>query len=331
MSQPSHKAIEHQASLWVVKIDNNPLSPQEHAEFMHWVKAKPEHKIAFERLARWQISINQLPELSASNITQVTPTYASKPKTAISLKILSPVAAIFCLLVITFVITARHQNPITEPIIYQTEIGEQKTITLPDGSIVTLNTGSSLQAHYNNQTRAITLIQGEAFFEVFKDKKRPFEVTANNKMVRAVGTAFTVFAKKNSAIEVMVTEGRVELANTQQASSNTIAFLDQGQLAQLNAENNLQVSNVSADAIQQKLAWQHAMLQFNGEELAQVVTELSRYSSSTFIIASPALANKRIGGYFKANDVNAFLSTLTSQFNIDAHTDETGAIVLTER
>ena len=331
MSQPPHSTIEHQASLWVVKIDNSPLSPQEHAEFMQWVKAKPEHKTAFERLARWQISINQLPELSANNVTQAEPTYASKPNTAISLKILSPIAAIFCLLVITFVITARHQNPITEPLIYHTKIGEQKTITLPDGSIVTLNTGSSLQAHYNNQTRTITLIQGEAFFDVFKDKNRPFEVTANNKIVRAVGTAFTVFAKTDSAIEVMVTEGRVELANTQHANSNTIAFLDQGQLAQLNAQNNLHVSNVSEDAIQQKLAWQHAMLQFNGEKLAQVVTELSRYSGSTFIIASPKLEDKRIGGYFKANDVDAFVSTLTSQFNVDAHTDETGAIVLTER
>ena len=338
-------AIEHKASLWVVRIDNGKLSAKEHVEFMSWVKAKPEHKLAFERLARWQININQLPELNPSqnpSIAEKTQyqTNSHPIKAMASLKALSSIAALIGLVFIVFLM---RQQPELEPALlqtYQTAMGEQKEISLPDGSTVTLNTESVININFNNALRTIELIQGEAYFEVFKDPSRPFEVTTLNKVVRAVGTAFTVHAKKHSAIEVMVTEGRVEFAQIstqhnpktpEKLDSKTIAFIDQGQLATINAKNSINVTNITAENTQQRLAWRQSMIIFKGEPLEQVIAEIGRYSGTRFTISSPALANKRIGGYFKANDVDAFISTLSSQFNISARTDNAGIIILTER
>ena len=92
-------------------------------------------------------------------------------------------------------------------------MGEQKTITLPDNSVVQLNTNSRLQFDYRGQARAVYLHQGEVHFSVAKNPDRPFEVYAGTGRVRAIGTAFSVTLNDRSdEVNVLVTEGVVEIA-----------------------------------------------------------------------------------------------------------------------
>ena len=100
----------------------------------------------------------------------------------------------------------------------ETAVGEQRTVTLPDGSSVELNTASQVAIRYTARTRAVQLTRGEAHFTVASDRSRPFSVHAAGRVVTAVGTAFTVQLRRD-AVEVTVAEGRVRLAESQAATS----------------------------------------------------------------------------------------------------------------
>src|SRR5690606_10548060 len=70
--------------------------------------------------------------------------------------------------------------------VYRTKVGDQEKITLADGSIVTLNTASRIEARMNGQERTVRLLEGEAFFEVAHDASRPFRVYAGDGVTEAV-------------------------------------------------------------------------------------------------------------------------------------------------
>lgn len=92
--------------------------------------------------------------------------------------------------------------------LYTTQIGEQRSISLEDGSVIELGARSSVRVHMRAAERDIELIAGQALFRVAKDTRRPFVVSTNNARVRAVGTQFDV-DRHISGTTVTVFEGRV--------------------------------------------------------------------------------------------------------------------------
>jgi transmembrane sensor len=92
--------------------------------------------------------------------------------------------------------------------IYATDIGERRSITLGDGSTVDLNARSRLRIEFSRSERRVELIEGQALFQVSKDKNRPFVVSSGDATVRAVGTQFDVY-RKATGTTVTVLEGRV--------------------------------------------------------------------------------------------------------------------------
>lgn len=97
--------------------------------------------------------------------------------------------------------------------VYTTDIGEQLTIALADGSSIQLNAQTKLRVHYTAKERSIDLIQGQALFRVAKDASRPFIVDSDGTRVRAVGTQFDIY-KKVAGTQITVIEGRVAVAST---------------------------------------------------------------------------------------------------------------------
>ena len=95
--------------------------------------------------------------------------------------------------------------------VYATAIGEQKVIVLRDNSRVQLDTYSQVRVEYQDAVRRIHLLRGKAHFDVAKNPQRAFEVYARDGLVRAVGTAFSVYLT-DTDIQVTVDEGRVDLA-----------------------------------------------------------------------------------------------------------------------
>lgn len=94
--------------------------------------------------------------------------------------------------------------------VYLTDIGEQRTLALEDGSSVELNARTKIRVAYDERTRTIELLQGQALFKVAKDPQRPFIVDSAGTKIRAVGTQFDVY-QKTLGTQVTVVEGRVAL------------------------------------------------------------------------------------------------------------------------
>jgi transmembrane sensor len=234
---------------------------------------------------------------------------------------------------------------------YASAIGKHTSIPLPDGSVVVLNTNSRIKVEYTQDHRNIFLIQGEAHFDVAKNKNRPFRVHAGKGRVEAVGTAFTVYLRKED-VEVLVTEGKVELAElktTETASTlsgdglisqnenkepalyiaipvEQFGRLEAGEGATIYVSQSNEVKrelpSVKVEAMDDKQrkrrdTWREGFVLFTGDTLEDVITEISRYSPVEIEIIDPALKKVRIGGQFKIGDLDGLFDTLEFSFGLN--------------
>jgi transmembrane sensor len=173
-----------------------------------------------------------------------------------------------------------------------TSKGEMKRIALADTSVASINSGSQLEVKLTTKKRQITLVKGEAWFEVAKDKTKPFVVEAGEVQVRAVGTAFGVRRFQNG-VEVLVTDGTVEVTSggaRARLSAGQRSFIAY-QTAQINVAQQPQ-------EVQRKLAWRDGMLIFTRQTLSEAVADFNRYSVKKILIMDPSLGNRRIFGQY---------------------------------
>jgi len=197
---------------------------------------------------------------------------------------------------------------------YATRIGETKEIVLSDGSLVTLNTDSKIQVHYSKARRQIQLLQGEALFDVAKNKKRPFIVMAADTQVRAVGTSFTVKLLPHQPVQILVREGVVEVKRPQvpqaapvQLAANTLAVAPPEAPISTEAVPRIQVTR--------NLAWREGRIAFDNETLANAARQFERYSDVQ-IRVSPDLEDQTITGLFVSNDPVGFARAAAISLNL---------------
>lgn len=322
--------IEARAADWLAILDQPDSPAAMHAAFEAWCRADPRHLGAYLRLLEvW----NRLDALRASapavtDVMGVAPTLPDRPASAqdwlpphrrLFAAALALAAALLAIAVglawwqwsrpFGLAIGGRH---------YVTALGGFEQITLTDGSVVELNTNSELRVRLRRSRREITLLRGEATFEVAPDKARPFIVMAGNTAVRAVGTVFNV-EEGDTRVEVLVTKGVVAVGRPQEvvAHRGAPAMVDAGEMA-IAASSIIKVESVDEEEITRRLAWHQGMLEFDGQSLADVALQFNRYNDRKLVIADPAVGQVRIGGYFRATDVAAFVRVLQERFGIVA-------------
>ena len=341
---PDIKTVQTQASQWLAKLDAEQPSAQDLAAFKQWVNAAPDHRQAFEELVEFWDEMNILTqailpreaaELSADTIAgpsaaQANATAEYRP--ALSRYLAFPRAAFATAFVAMAAIVLTFALQIGSPTVYSTAIGEQKTLQLADGSTVQLNTNSTVEVDYSDSTRRLNLTQGEAHFDVAHNPDRPFEVYAGNRLVRAIGTAFTVHVRKID-VEVIGTEGTVEIDQPDEPELNTnISIAQAPNSATAGADIPVKASagsvlTFSKDLIddvevmvgaqlQDQLSWRQGMLVFNSEPLQSVVDEVSRYTDLTIIIPERSAREMKVGGLFKVGDTESLFEALREGFDI---------------
>lgn len=209
---------------------------------------------------------------------------------------------------------------------------------LPDGSVAELRDGAEITVAFTDSQRRVILRSGEAYFKVAKNPARPFVVAAGGVEVRAVGTAFSVDFGK-SAVEVLVTEGKVSVATPPRKSAPAGAtqpmpeplFVDAGHgLTVLTSARPEEAESrpVSAADLQSRLAWRSPRLEFSGTPLIEAVALINRHNRVQFIIEDPELARTRVSGIFGAVNTDAFVRLLESGFDIQSERRGTDEIVL---
>ena len=172
---------------------------------------------------------------------------------------------------------------------YSTQKGERREIQLPDGSVVTLNAASSIQiaSDFGVKKRDV-LLQGEAFFQVSKDKTRPFIIKTGKIYTRVVGTSFNInaYADEN-LISVAVATGKVQVEKDA-AEGKTLIGRDL-------THNQLLVYDLKKDSCSQTLAdadllsaWKTNKLVFNQASITQITRVLERwYNISVVFTGKP--------------------------------------------
>jgi transmembrane sensor len=222
---------------------------------------------------------------------------------------------------------------------FKTEIGEQRSVLLEDGSRVTLNTASKIEVDLRKDRRLVRLVQGEAIFDVTHDASRPFKVRAGNAVISDVGTQFNVDMRPTRTT-VTVVEGRV-------AVDSTMAIADHGQ--ELNREgrgatqgalilaaSDCIVITSSGPGVPQRginvaaaIAWTQRELIFEHRPLSDVAEEFNRYNRDRIEIDSMELQRQEVTGVFQAKDPASFVSFLSTIPGVEIRGGRDGSHIVT--
>jgi transmembrane sensor len=308
------------ASEWVQRL--NESSAEELADqWMQWCGADPMNLPAFEQMQRlW----NAFPETKAKTL--------HPPAVVNRLKHRNRLIALAASVVLLVGVAGWFAWHYSDEQVLDTAIGEQRRITLADGSHLDLAPGSRVITHFTLAKRDVRLDRGQAFFQVAHNVTRPFIVHANNLTVTAVGTEFDVrISPEATAVTVM--EGRIKVSSDAEKMDNgrtrtEIIRADIGQRVTF-SESAHQFSVRSVDP---KVAgsWRGGTLQFMGESLEDVVGVINRYST-THIVVAPALQQTRFTGTVSPTTVRDWFKALEQIYAVEVIDQGTDGMLIRTR
>lgn len=318
-SNQSSRPATQEAAAWFARHRQGPLSEADALAFRRWLEASPEHVQAWNSQRRMWVSLQSVrdaPAILALRENARTGLRRHRMR-RIAWQAGAALAAtvIFGLFISqqpppppagSIVRTAassallKHSNEqraLPQVTDVSTRIGERALVRLADNSLVTLNTDSAIHVDLSDAQRSITLVRGEAYFEVAKDKTRPFVVAAGGRQVVAVGTAFAVKLHQQD-VQVNLVEGKVRVehvASSVAAPMSDAVMLDAGMslVARVDGDDRVGTLNV-----EREVSWRSGKLVFPGDRLADVIAEMNRYSTQKIELLDAALGEQLLSGVF---------------------------------
>lgn len=222
-------------------------------------------------------------------------------------------------------ITLPHQRPgigaqDQQQQAFRTGTGQRTRVTLPDGSVVTLDAETELRLHNSPKERRLDLIQGRAFFRVAHNAERPFIVYASGRKVRAIGTAFDVSNEQGNVIVTLV-EGKVRVDGSAAGADGGTDMVPGRQLV-MNRDLNWTLRRVD---VAKETSWTQGRLIFMDDMLSKAISDVNRYSTRKLAFQNGLIPDRQIVGVFEAGDVEGFVKAMEMQgiaHRISATTDE---------
>lgn len=299
------QSLKSEATAWVVRLTSGAATTEDAEALRRWRALSPDHDRAFREAARLWKALGGEKTLAPRRLTRrvVMLSGSLAATTLVAAYGLSEIG----LLPSLDALTADHA----------TAIGEQRVVTLPDGSRATLDGGSSLTLAFSDAERRLTLNAGAAVFDVATMSARPFVVTAGTGATTATGTSFAV---QHGATDVSVAciEGRIEV--------NCLGSMDlaAGEAVRYSAEG-LGERSVSDGATAG--AWRRGLLTFSGRRLSDVVADLNRHRRGRVVIARRGVGARRVSGVFHLDRPDEILAHLEATLDLVRY-DLVGGIVL---
>lgn len=344
-----------EAGEWFLRIKEKDMSLSERAMFLKWLAKDTDNALEYHRMellweAMSELSLApsqnyqvktatqtkanhkyKLPaNASATPNSDATPNVVNKTGST-PVKHAFAIAALF-MLVIGLVLFNRvnvSQQP-AELLIFESAIGQNKTVSLKDGSTITLGGKSKITVRLSDSIRRITMHEGEALFSVSRDNSRPFVVEASGRLIKAIGTRFNIHMSAYN-VTVTVLEGIVEIAagfsesrtgNSAQQHKQTDDTGTFTGIARLHAMESLkyytsgQVGTISKTDPSTVTAWQKGKLVFANESLENVIADINRYSDRKIIIIDKASRKLRFSGTFFQGNLDEWLSGLEQTLSV---------------
>ncbi len=336
---------------WVVKLEGKNNRKSDERKFMDWIKESPVHiREFFELREIWnafdsiqQMDKNTLSELLKDDIgcenvvnlhlDRVPGASINRGKSSSKwpshLKAFS-MAAVLCVISIISVLVLQYPR-VVDASIYSTRLGEQRSFTLEDGSVLYLNTQSSIKVIFSERQRSVKLTAGEAHFNVAYDKNRVFIVSTDNAVIKSVGTAFNVYHPRNGDTIVTVVEGKIkvaaslprldareeikvlEVAKVVPAKEYTMAV---GWQATIKSVGEIMTRKVSKGDMDVATAWRQRQLVFKSHPLSKVADEFNRYNRLEIIVDSESTGKQEITGIFAADKPTSLIKFLESDASL---------------
>jgi transmembrane sensor len=308
------------ASEWVQRL-NESNAEQLADQWMQWCSADPMNLPAFEQMQRlW----NAIPEARATTLHPSPVLNRPKHRN----RLIAMAASVVLLLGVAGWFVWHY----SDEQVLDTAIGEQRRITLADGSHLDLAPGSRVITHFTLTKRDLRLERGQAFFQVAHNVTRPFIVHANDLTVTAVGTEFDVRVSPD-ATAVTVMEGRVKVSPDAEKmdkgrTRTGIIRADIGQRVTFSKSAH----QFSVGTVDPKVAssWRGGTLQFVGESLEEVVGVINRYST-THIVVAPALQQTRFTGTVSPTTVRDWFKALEQIYAVEVIDQGKGGMLIRTR
>lgn len=303
-----HNPIDLAAAEWHTRMEQG-LTAAEEAEFTEWLAASTAHEAALRHLGQSLAAARSTsPEQQARRRSQSAPhahpdAAAQRPGRSWSRLLPRTALAVLCCTVALAVGMGWHpweQQP-TFTSSHQTPRGQTKTITLPDGTALSLDAETQAQVALFRDRREVRITQGQILFAVAPDSARPFHVLAGPARVTVGGTRFSVRYRATGmeagSVQVAVQQGYVRVAGAQGAA--TPADLVAGQALSVSPTGTL--GPMAAVAPGSIALWRKGLIRFENTPLADALVELERYGPTGLVVHDPAVAALRIDGTYQAS------------------------------
>jgi transmembrane sensor len=308
-----------------VRLYSEEASDADRAGFRSWLQAHPSHASTYRALELAWRDIGLVAGAGTAALPSAnddTPWFRRPAGQALA------AAACLLLLVGTGFFTLSQND---QPGWHTTGTGQIETVTLEDGSRVTLGARSSLETRFTETVRQTRLVQGTAYFDVAKNANRPFVVTVAETAVTVTGTAFDIRLGPD-AVRVAVTEGSVRVADTTPAPAQADAapaLLGAGD--QLTTLLDGTVSGRGLFDPQEIAAWRDGRLVYLDARLADIVADANRYRQIPIRLRGDSLADLRISTSFRVDQSDQMLAGLAASYAVDIRKTDYAVTVQTKK
>lgn len=317
-AMPAFPADESQgeAETWLARLLSPECTTSERADFEDWLAEDPSHVEAYLAAER----IHSMAALLGSDdliraATRSARNDARGPavrrrRSGVAMAMAASLLAA-CGVVFWFARTPTPAPPLQN---YTTAVGEQRTLTLVDGTTLLLDTDSSVNVRFEPTRRLLDLARGRMQLVVAADPQRPFVVQAGASTIRDIGTTFQV-SRTGELVNVGLIEGSVTVKVDVAGADAMVNTLSPGQQLSVDAgrmqgTRPLDLSTASA--------WPRGELVFKGRRLDLLLEEANRYSRTPMRLADPALGSLTVSGVFHHDDQAALVAALERMLSIRA-------------
>lgn len=321
--------LQQQAIEWLMRLRTRELTDAETRDFAEWLSCDVYHAEAFAEAERLFDVMTQAAQLPAPPLQIMPEPGGAKPvltaahsprrKMPSARWLVLPLSlAAAWLFAVVLVLPEQADWWSSAFSDYHTGTGEQRTVTLSDGSRMLLNTDTAVSVNYRPSLRQITLHHGQALFTVAEDSARPYQVDAGDLSVRALGTVFEVYRKASGDVDVVVEEHAVAVSLKTNGSRRPglSASVEQGrQLRYVHGSGRL-AEPESADNPHANV-WTRNQVAVNDRPLAELIAEIARYRTGRVFLAND-LKNLRVTGLFSMADPDAALEKVRGILQLKA-------------
>jgi transmembrane sensor len=322
MDKEIPRLIRAEAALWVTRLHGPHRDSTLESGFRRWLADDPRNAAAFELATdAWQRSGN----LAMSQPMRSGHPAPRFPRWKFAGAVLAS-TVITCVVVLAALHFLRDGTFATGP-------GEQRILTLSDGTQVTMNANSRMLVQFDSRVRRVVLAAGEASFDVTKHQVRPFAVVIGDRKVVALGTSFMVRRDEpgGSAFTVTLLEGRVAVEPLSlpdalpEQSAAAVRLLRPGERLRF-ADHSPEI--VDSPSIERLTAWRRGLLIFDDAPLSEAAAEFNRYGPVKITIGDADIGKIRVGGVFKIGDPANFAQAVANTHGLRI-INRSGEIVMT--